>query len=136
MKAKDAPRTIDEYLESFPEDVRRRLQELRAAIRAAAPDAKERISYRMPAFFYGAGVLVYFAAFKNHISLFPTESGVDAFRRELAPYRTSKGTIHFPLDRPLPLKLVARIVKFRAAENRLRAASKRRTDGRSRHGSP
>ncbi|HSQ79335.1 MAG TPA: DUF1801 domain-containing protein [Candidatus Bathyarchaeia archaeon] len=125
MKSQGAPRTIDEYLEAFPEDIRRRLQELRAAIAAAAPEARERISYRMPAFDLD-GVLVYFAAFKDHISLFPTASGVQAFRRELAPYRVSKGTVHFPLDRPLPLKLVARIVKFRAAENRRKRAAKAR----------
>jgi uncharacterized protein YdhG (YjbR/CyaY superfamily) len=127
MKGRGVPRTIDEYLGALPEDVRRRLQDLRAAIKAAAPDAEERISYRMPAFDLG-GILVYFAAFKDHISLFPTASGVEAFRRELAPYRASKGTIHFPLDRPLPLKLVARIVKFRAAENRRRTASRSLTN--------
>ncbi len=116
MRSRKIPRSIDEYIGAFPEDVRRRLQELRATIRAAAPDAEERISYRMPAF-YMAGNLVYFAAFKDHIGFFPTASGVAAFKRDLISYQTTKGTVRFPLDRPLPLKLVIRIVKFRVAEN-------------------
>jgi len=108
--------TVEEYIESFPANVQRILQRLRQVIRAAAPGAEEGISYQMPAFRQN-GVLVYYAAFKDHISLFPTASGMEAFQQELAPYRTSKGTVQFPLDRPLPLGLVRRIVEFRVKEN-------------------
>jgi uncharacterized protein YdhG (YjbR/CyaY superfamily) len=111
-----AARSIDEYISGFPGDIGKTLEKLRAAIRAAAPGAEERISYQMPAF-YLAGNLVYFAAFKNHIGFFPTSSGIAAFKRELAPYSCSKGTVRFPLDKPLPLALIRKIVKFRVAEN-------------------
>jgi uncharacterized protein YdhG (YjbR/CyaY superfamily) len=120
---KTAPRTIDDYIAGFPGEIQEQLQCLRAAIKAAAPAAEERISYRMPAFYLREN-LVYFAAFKDHIGFFPTSSGVAAFEAELGPYRISKGTIRFPLDRPLPLKLVAKIVKFRAAENLARTVGK------------
>ncbi|MGZ5424499.1 MAG: iron chaperone [Candidatus Aminicenantales bacterium] len=112
----DTARSIEEYISAFPDATRRILDEMRATIRAAAPGAEEKISYQMPAF-YLQGNLVYFAAFKKHIGFYPTSSGVEAFKRELAPYEVSKGTIRFPLDRPLPLKLISRIVKFRVAEN-------------------
>ncbi len=115
--------SIDEYLAAFPADIRKRLENLRAAIRAAAPGAEERISYGMPAFAQ-EGILVYFAAFEKHISLFPTSSGVRAFRRELAPYALGKGTVRFPLGRPLPLGLIRRIVKFRVAENLKKAEAR------------
>ncbi len=117
------PRSIDEYLEAFPVEIREKLEQLRATVKAAAPAAEERISYRMPAF-YLHGNLVYFAAFKDHIGFFPTSSGVAAFETELAPYKASKGTVRFPLDAPLPLKLVAKIVRFRAAENLKKAGGK------------
>lgn len=113
---KTGSNSIDGYIAGFPEGVREKLRELRAAIRAAAPGAAEKISYGMPAFAL-KGNLVYFAAFKKHIGFFPTASGVRGFQRELAKYETSKGTVRFPLDRPLPLKLIGRIVKFRVAEN-------------------
>jgi uncharacterized protein YdhG (YjbR/CyaY superfamily) len=115
--AKAAFVTVDEYIALFPADMQKKLTELRATIRAAAPAAEEKISYLMPAFAL-KGPLVYFAAFKEHIGFFPTSSGVKAFEKELADYDISKGTIRFPLDKPLPLKLVRRIVKFRVAENR------------------
>jgi uncharacterized protein YdhG (YjbR/CyaY superfamily) len=108
--------SIDEYIAGFPVEIQAKLQELRATIKAAAPDAEERISYQMPAF-YLKGNLVYFAAFKNHIGFFPTASGVAAFKDELSSYKGSKGTVRFPLDKPLPLELIARMVKYRAAEN-------------------
>lgn len=116
MRKRKAASSIDDYIADFPSHLQRTLKRLRATIRAAAPDAEERISYGMPAF-YLAGALVYFAAFKNHIGFFPTSSGVAAFKRDLAPYQVSKGTIRFPIGQPLPFPLVARIVKFRAAEN-------------------
>jgi uncharacterized protein YdhG (YjbR/CyaY superfamily) len=123
-----AARSIDEYIAGFPEETKRILERLREMIRAAAPGAEEKISYQMPAF-YLEGNLVYFAAFKNHIGFYPTSSGIEAFKHELSAYEFSKGTVRFPLDKPLPLKLVSRIVKFRVAENlknaRLRSGKKR-----------
>ncbi len=118
-------KTIDEYIASFPPDIRRTLRGLRAAIRAAAPSAGEKISYGIPTFTLN-GNLVHFAAFEKHISFFPTSSGVRAFRRELTAFGLSKGTIRFPKDRPLPLRLIARIVKFRVAES-LERAKERQT---------
>lgn len=109
-------KTIDEYLESFPKDIQATLSELRQAIREAAPQAEEAISYQMPAF-KQKGILVYFAAFKTHIGFFPTTSGIEAFKEKLSAYETSKGTIRFPIDKPLPLELVKEIVRFRVKEN-------------------
>jgi uncharacterized protein YdhG (YjbR/CyaY superfamily) len=115
--------SIDAYIASFPAEIQKKLQELRATIRAAAPDSMEKISYQMPAFALH-GNLVYFAAFKNHISFFPTSSGTEAFKQELSIYDSSKGTIRFPLDQPLPLDLISKIVKFRLAENLKKAERK------------
>jgi Uncharacterized conserved protein len=109
-------KTIDEYIAASPEEIQMALQKLLRVIQAAAPEAQEVISYSMPAFKQN-GILVYFAAFKNHIGFFPTSSGVSAFKKELAAYETSKGTVRFPLDKPIPYELVARIVKFRVQEN-------------------
>jgi uncharacterized protein YdhG (YjbR/CyaY superfamily) len=109
-------KTIDEYIAAAPEDVRNTLEKLRQVIHEAAPEAQEFISYSMPAFKQN-GILVYFAAFKNHIGFFPTSSGVAAFTKELAAYDTSKGTVRFPLDKAIPYALLTRIVKFRAQEN-------------------
>ncbi len=111
--------TIDEYIAGFPPDIQDKLQAIRAAVKKAAPAAEETISYRMPAFKQN-GVLVYYAAFQDHIGFFPTASGVSRFQKELQPYPTSKGTIRFPLDKPLPVSLIARIVKFRVKENTAR----------------
>ena len=108
--------TIDEYIALFPEDVQDKLTKIRAVIKAAAPQAAERISYRMPAFTLN-GILVYFAAFTTHISFFPTSSGVAKFKEELAGYESSKGTIRFPLDKPIPYDLIGRITTFRVQEN-------------------
>ena len=107
---------VDDYIGAFPPDLQQRLQHLRATIKAAAPDAEEIISYQMPAYRL-KGNLVYFGGFADHISFFPTSSGVAAFKDELAEYSTSKGTIQFPHAKPLPLDLVTRIVKYRVAEN-------------------
>lgn len=117
--------TIDEYIATFPEDIQRILQELRATIRAAAPEATERISYQMPTF-YWLGNLVHFAAFKNHIGFYPVPSGIEAFAQELAVYKQGKGSVQFPIDQPLPLDLITRIVKFRLAENQQKARQKSR----------
>ena len=115
-KNKPTPKTIDEYIKAFPRDIQEKLRAMRKTIHAAAPEAEEKISYQMPTFFL-RGNLVHFAAFKNHIGFYPVPSGILAFKKELSPYTTTKGGVQFPLDKPLPLALVARIVKFRVAEN-------------------
>lgn len=115
-RAKRVYTTIDEYIDGFPEALQKTLQELRAVIRAAAPGATEKIAYQMPTFFLRKN-LVHFAVFKNHIGFYPAPSGIEAFAAELAPYERSKGAIRFPLDRPLPLDLIRRMVEYRAAEN-------------------
>ena len=108
--------SIDEYIATFPKDIQKILEELRATIKAAAPDSEEKISYQMPTFFLN-GNLVHFAAFKKHIGFYPTPSGIEAFQKELSVYDGAKGSVQFPIDEPMPLKLISRIVKFRAAEN-------------------
>ena len=108
--------TIDEYIATFPEAIQEILQEIRQAIRESAPQAQEAISYRIPTFKLN-GNLVHFAAFKDHIGFFPTSSGVEAFQKELSGYDTSKGTIRFPLDKPIPFDLIRKIVQFRVKEN-------------------
>jgi uncharacterized protein YdhG (YjbR/CyaY superfamily) len=123
MKTTSIPKNVDEYIADFPLPVQNKLEELRATIKKAAPGAEEKISYKMPAFNL-KGILVYFAAFKNHIGFYPTSSGVYAFKKELAGYETSKGTIQFPVDKPLPLDLITRIVIFRMNENLQKAELK------------
>jgi uncharacterized protein YdhG (YjbR/CyaY superfamily) len=115
--------SIDEYIAMFPAEIQQKLQELRAAIRAAVPEAEEKISYQMPTFFL-KGNLVHFAAYKNHIGFYPAPTGIEEFKEELARYEGSKGAIRFPLDQPLPLELISRIVKFRVGENLKKAESK------------
>lgn len=122
--AREAPRTIDEYIATFPEDVQAKLEEVRATIRAAAPEAEEQISYRMPTFVLGGGYLVHFAALKDSIGFYPTSSGVRAFEDELTAYKHTPGAIRFPLSEPLPLPLIRKIVEFRVAENLGRVTSK------------
>ncbi len=117
--------SIDEYIATFPEEIRTILQEIRETIKAAAPDAKEKISYQMPTFDL-KGNLVHFAAFKNHIGFYPTPSGIEAFKEELARYQGAKGSIRFPLDEPMPLDLITRMVKMRVAENLRKAELKSR----------
>jgi len=120
-KASAAPKTIDEYLADVPEPARGTLKKIRAAIRSAVPpEAAETISYRIPTFRY-KGALVAFAAFSKHCSFFPMGASVlDAFDSELKGFRTSKGTLHFPLDKPLPVALVKKLVKARIAQNEQR----------------
>ena len=113
---KTAYRSIDEYIRSFPADVRKTLNRLRQEILSAAPGAEETISYGMPAFKL-RGILVYFAAYKNHIGFYPTSSGIRAFRKDLSKYKCSKGTVQFPIGDPLPYPLIKKIVKFRISEN-------------------
>lgn len=111
-----SPATVDEYIDTFPEPVRGKLVELRETIRAAAPAATEKISYGIPTFFLG-GNLVHFAAFRKHVGFYPAPSAIAAFEAELAPYKRAKGSVQFPIDRPLPLDLVRRMVAFRVAES-------------------
>ena len=118
--------SIDAYIAAAPADRRALLEQLRAAIRAAAPEARETISYNMPAFAQD-GTLVYFAALKDHIGFYPTASGIAAFQEELAAYKGTKGAVRLPLDHPLPLELIQRIVRFRVEENRRQAADKARS---------
>jgi len=108
--------TIDEYIATFPEEVQKILEELRETIKAAAPDAEEKISYQMPTFAL-KGNLVHFAAWKNHIGFYPASSGTQAFKHELSIYEGAKGSVKFPIDKPLPLELISKIVKFRVTEN-------------------
>lgn len=108
--------TIDEYIETFPVEVQIVLEKMRQTIRKAAPEAVEAISYQIPTFKLN-GNLVHFAAFKHHIGFYPTSSGIEAFKKELSPYKWAKGSVQFPLDEPIPYDLVERIVAFRVKEN-------------------
>ncbi len=108
--------TIDVFIASFPGDTQIILEQLRLTIRKAAPEAEETICYGIPTFTFH-GNLVHFSAFKNHIGFYPTPSGILAFKKELSNYKSAKGSVQFPLDKPLPLDLIARIVKFRVKEN-------------------
>lgn len=108
--------TIDEYIDAFPDDVQEKLHSMRNTIRKAAPDARECISYGIPTFTLH-GNLVHFAVYENHIGFYPASSGITAFKKELAGYQTSKGTVRLPLNEPLPLALIKKIVKFRVKDN-------------------
>jgi uncharacterized protein YdhG (YjbR/CyaY superfamily) len=108
--------TIDGYIATFPKEVQKILQGLRRAIKSAAPEAEECIRYQMPTFRQG-GNLVHFAAYKKHVGFYPTPSAILAFKKELSVYKGAKGSVQFPIDRPLPLDLVRRMVKFRVSEN-------------------
>jgi uncharacterized protein YdhG (YjbR/CyaY superfamily) len=120
-----APRDIDEYIAGFPPDLQAILEKIRTTIREAAPDVGEKISYRMPTFTL-QGNLVHFAAHTKHIGFYPAPSGIEKFKEELSPYRSSKGAVQFPFDEPIPFDLIAEIVKFRVGENLERAEAKRK----------
>ncbi|HKG06225.1 MAG TPA: DUF1801 domain-containing protein [Pedobacter sp.] len=115
MKTKK-PYTIDEYLSDFPKEIRIVLELIRKTVQDAAPQAMEAIKYNMPAFTY-KGNLVYFAAFKHHIGFYPAPTNDDNFLKDLSGYKTGKGSIQFPLDKPMPLELIVKIVKWRIAKN-------------------
>ena len=121
METKKKPKDVDEYIAAQPKNIQKILQELRQAIREAAPEAKEIISYQMPAFEQN-GILVWFAAFKNHIGFFPKVSAIQEFKKELSDYELSKGTVRFPLDKQIPYDLVRKIVRYRVEENSTRIA--------------
>ena len=111
-----AYKDIDGYIKMFPSKVKKILQELRAVIRQFAPDAEEKISYQIPTFAL-KGNLIHFAAYKTHIGFYPTPSGIEAFKEELARYKSAKGSVQFPINEPLPMELIRRIVEFRVNEN-------------------
>ena len=125
MDKNTAPSSIDDYIAGFPPEIRDILTRIRAVIREAAPDATEAIRYQMPTFVLH-GNLVHFAAYKAHIGLYPTPTGIEAFGDELAPYVGGKGSVRFPLDQPIPYDLIRRIATFRVRENLARAAEKGR----------
>lgn len=118
------PRNIDEYIAGFPRDVQAMLEQVRTAIRRAAPGAEEAIKYRIPTFVLN-GNLVHFAAFKKHVGFYPTPSGIKTFKDELRSYQSAKGSLQFPLDRPVPLGLIKKIVAFRVREVRARSAEQK-----------
>ncbi len=117
-------KAMDEYIDTFPENVKTILNRLRQTIKEAAPDAKETINYQMPTFTLH-GNLVHFAAFKTHIGFYPTPSGIEAFKKELASYKSAKGSVQFPIDQPLPLPLIRKIVEYRVKENEARNKRKK-----------
>lgn len=121
-------KTMDEYINTFPEDVQRILNELRQTIKEAAPEAEETINYQIPTFSLN-GNLVHFAAFENHIGFYPTPSGMEAFKKELSPYKGAKGSVQFAIDQPLPLPLIRRIVEYRVKEN-VERKQKKKTSGK------
>jgi uncharacterized protein YdhG (YjbR/CyaY superfamily) len=116
---------MDEYISHFPEGVQLLLQKVRNTIKASAPNASEVISYGMPAFKRN-GILVWFAAFSAHIGLYPTASGIQAFRKELEKYKGGKGSIQFPFEKPIPFKLIGQIVKFRVVEDQLKIEKRKK----------
>ncbi|MBN1316119.1 MAG: DUF1801 domain-containing protein [Anaerolineales bacterium] len=119
------PKDIDEYIAGFPQEVQEKLERLRTTIKNAAPNAIEKISYQMPTFAL-EGNLVHFAAYKKHIGFYPTPSGIENFKQELADFKQSKGAVQFPLDKPIPYDLIGEIVKFRVEENLKNAETKRK----------
>ena len=120
-----AAKNIDEYIAGFPTEVQKILKKIRVTIRKAAPDAEETISYQMPTFTL-KGNLVHFAAYQKHIGLYPAPRGIEKFKKELSVYEGAKGTVRFPLDKPIPYGLIGRIVKFRVKDNLARAEAKRK----------
>lgn len=116
--------TIDEYIKEFPKEIQTVLKQMRATISKAAPRAEEAISYAIPTFKLN-GNLVHFAAFKHHIGFYPGPSGIEAFKKELAKYEGAKGSVQFPLDQPLPLALISKVVKFRVGENEAKSKKKK-----------
>jgi uncharacterized protein YdhG (YjbR/CyaY superfamily) len=117
--------TIDEYIETFESKIRKTLNEIRTFIKNEVPEATEKISYGIPTFFLN-GNLIHFAAFKDHYSFFPSSSGIDVLEKELAPYRTGKGTLSFSLDQPIPWEVIQKVVQFRVKENLNKSKNKRR----------
>ena len=119
------PNNIDEYIAGFPEDIQHILQKVRTTIREAAPQAQETIKYQIPTFTLD-GNLVHFAGYKKHIGFYPTPSGIEKFQQELSAYKSAKGSVQFPLDRPIPYDLIRKIVEFRVKENLEKVTTKKK----------
>jgi uncharacterized protein YdhG (YjbR/CyaY superfamily) len=124
LSAKIKYQTIDEYIQTFPKDIQEILEIIRQTIKKAAPDAEEAISYQIPTFKLN-GNLVHFAAFKKHIGFYPAPTGQKAFKKELSVYKSGKGSVQFPLNKPIPLELITKITKFRLKENSEKQKRKR-----------
>lgn len=122
---KEQPESIDEYIAGFPQDVQDILQKVRSTIKSAAPDAEEAIKYGIPTFVLN-GNLVHFGGFKKHVGFYPTPSVIEEFREELSVYQSAKGSIQFPLDKPMPYSLIEKLVEFRVMESREKAAVKQK----------
>jgi uncharacterized protein YdhG (YjbR/CyaY superfamily) len=120
---KTSPKNIDEYIADFPLDIQEILKKVRATIKKAAPDAEEIINYGIPTFTL-KGNLVHFAGFKTHIGFYPTPSGIEKFKKDLSVYKWAKGSVQFPLDKPIPYGLITKIIKFRVKENMEKAKGK------------
>jgi uncharacterized protein YdhG (YjbR/CyaY superfamily) len=126
MTDRSTASSIDEYIAEFPLETQKVLEELRALIKACAPGATEKISYAIPTFDLNGRHLVHFAGYAGHLGLYPAPSGMEAFKDDLKPFKTGKGSVQFPLDQPLPRDLIRRIVEFRVEENAARASKKKR----------
>lgn len=109
--------SMDEYIASFPQETQKVLEDIRATVKAVAPDAKEKISYQIPTFELNGRNLIHFAGWKKHVSLYPVPAGDEAFEKKISKYVAGKGTLKFPLDKPLPMKLISKIVEYRVADN-------------------
>lgn len=118
--------TIEDYMALWPPNIQEKLQQIRGAIREAAPEATEKISYQMPTFALAGTNLVHYAAYKKHIGFYPAPSGIGKFQDQLTGYKHAKGSIQFPIEQPLPLDLIRQIVRFRAEENMKKAQAKRK----------
>lgn len=127
MKSNAVPKTVDKYIALYPSDVQPILRKIRETIRKAAPEAEESISYKMPAFRMPQGIVLYFAAYKHHIGLYPAPRTAVELKDELAAYAGGKGTLKLPLDQPIPYRLIAKIVKYRTKLILAKAAAKRKT---------
>ena len=119
------PNNIEEYISRFPEDFQKKLEQIQATIKNAVPDAEEAISYALPTFTLNGHYLVYFAGYKNHISLYPAPRENEAFKKELSVFKGGKGTVQFPLDAPMPLNVITKIAKFRVSETKKKTGSKK-----------
>jgi uncharacterized protein YdhG (YjbR/CyaY superfamily) len=125
MEKRNAPKTVDEYIGGFPSETQKILKKVRSTIKKAAPKAEERISYGIAGYFEN-GILIYFAGFKNHVSVYPAPRGEPEFKKELAAFKGGKGTIQFPVDKPIDYDLISRIVKFRQLKKALKSKAKKR----------
>ena len=123
---KNIPNPIDDYIATFPVETQSALQEIRAAIKALVPNAEEHISYKMPAFKVNGEFFIHFSAWKKHIGMYPIPEGNEAFQKSVLKYKGAKSSLNFPLSEPMPLKLIAKVVKFRIAENLEKSKSKKK----------